>query len=133
MTTAATRNKDFVLESFDILFNERNFDAAAERWSNTYLQHSAHIGPGREGLFELVRSLPAGVRYENQVVVAEGEYVMLYGRFTGNADAAALVAADVVRMQGGKLAEHWDVWQNEVTRAESKSGLPMIGDQFPGE
>ena len=29
------------------------------------------------------------------------------------------------------LAEHWDVLQDEATRAESASGLPMFGDRFP--
>jgi predicted SnoaL-like aldol condensation-catalyzing enzyme len=34
-------------------------------------------------------------------------------------------------MEGGLLAEHWDVIQDEATAAESKSGLPMFGDAFP--
>jgi predicted SnoaL-like aldol condensation-catalyzing enzyme len=41
------------------------------------------------------------------------------------------VAADVVRIENGVLAEHWDVLQDEATEAESKSGLPMFGDRFP--
>jgi AraC family transcriptional regulator, transcriptional activator of pobA len=32
-----------------------------------------------------------------------------------------------------KLAEHWEVWEKEATRAESASGLPMFGDHFPDE
>ena len=32
----------------------------------------------------------------------------------------------------GKLAEHWDVLQEEATKAQSLSGLPMFGDRFPG-
>jgi len=39
--------------------------------------------------------------------------------------------ADVVRFEDGKLAEHWDVLQDEVTEAQSVSGLPMFGDRFP--
>jgi predicted SnoaL-like aldol condensation-catalyzing enzyme len=34
-------------------------------------------------------------------------------------------------MEEGRLAEHWDVLQDEATAAESKSGLPMFGDRFP--
>jgi predicted SnoaL-like aldol condensation-catalyzing enzyme len=33
-------------------------------------------------------------------------------------------------MENGLLAEHWDVVQNEATKEESKSGLPMFGDSF---
>jgi 3-oxoacyl-[acyl-carrier protein] reductase len=54
------------------------------------------------------------------------------GRFSGNGRPAAWVAADVVRIENGVLAEHWDVLQDEATQAELKSGLPMFGDRFPG-
>ena len=41
------------------------------------------------------------------------------------------VVADIVRMEDGVLAEHWDVIQDEATREQSRSGLPMFGDKFP--
>ncbi|WP_371596823.1 nuclear transport factor 2 family protein [Streptomyces sp. NBC_00564] len=133
MSTTPQQNKDVVLKAFDALFNKRDFTSAEQYWSAEYVQHSAHIGPGRRGLFDLVQSLPGTLRYENQTVVAEGDYVMLYGRFSGNGSPRSLITTDVVRMQDGKLAEHWDVWQDEVTRGESSSGLPMFGDLFPHE
>jgi predicted SnoaL-like aldol condensation-catalyzing enzyme len=125
------RNKAIVLEAFDTLFNKRDYAAAKRFWSDRYIQHSAHIAPGREGLFDLIRSVPETLRYENQLIVAEGDYVIAHGRFSGIGRPAAWIAADVVRLEDGKLAEHWDVLQDEVTRAESVSGLPMFGDRFP--
>jgi len=44
--------------------------------------------------------------------------------------AVSWVGADIVRIENGRLAEHWDVLQDEATKAESKSGLPMFGDRF---
>jgi predicted SnoaL-like aldol condensation-catalyzing enzyme len=82
-------------------------------------------------LFGLVRSLPDALRYENQLIVAEGDYVIAHGRFTGHGRPAAWIAADIVRFEDGKLAEHWAVLQDEATKAESVSGLPMFGDRFP--
>ena len=105
--------------------------AAKRLWSDRYIQHSAHIAPGREGLFDLIRSVPEILSYENQLIVAEGDYVIAHGRFSGNGRPAAWLAADVVRLEDGKLAEHWDVLQDEATRAESLSELPMLGDRFP--
>ena len=125
------RNKAIVLEAFDTLFNKRDYAAAKRFWSERYIQHSAHIAPGREGLFDLIRSLPETLRYENQLIVAEGDYVIAHGRFSGNGRPAAWIAADVIRFEYGKLAEHWDVLEDEVTRAQSVSGLPMFGDCFP--
>jgi len=129
--TTPSGNKAIVLEAFDTLFNKRDYVAAERFWSNRYIQHSAHIPPGRDGLFNLVRSLPVTLRYENHVILAESDYVIAHGRFSGHGRPAAWIAADVVRFEDGKLAEHWDVLQDEATREESKSGLPMFGDRFP--
>ena len=129
-TTSAEQNKELVLRAFDTLFNKRDYVKAAELWSETYIQHSAHIEPGRDGLFNLIRSLPDTLRYENSLILAEGDYVMLHGRFSGNGRPRAWIAADIVRMEGGRLAEHWDVLQDEATAAESRSGLPMFGSRF---
>jgi predicted SnoaL-like aldol condensation-catalyzing enzyme len=129
--TTPEQNKALVLEAFDTLFNKRDYEAAECYWSDRYLQHSAHIAPGRDGLFNLIRTLPATLRYENQLIVAEGDYVIAHGRFSGNGRAVAWIAADIVRIEEGKLAEHWDVLQDEATKAQSVSGLPMFGDHFP--
>jgi predicted SnoaL-like aldol condensation-catalyzing enzyme len=129
--TTPAQNKAIVLKAFDTLFNKRDYPAAERFWSPTYIQHSAHIAPGREGLFNLVRSAPNTLRYENQLIVAEGDYVIAHGRFTGIGRPAAWIAADVVRFEDGLLAEHWGVLQDEATEGESVSGLPMFGDRFP--
>ena len=128
--TKQEKNKALVLEAFDTLFNKRDYEAAERYWSPTYIQHSAHIEPGREGLFNLIRSTPDTLRYEHQLIVAEGDYVIVHGRFSGTGRPVAWVAADIVRIENGRLAEHWDVLQDEATKAESKSGLPMFGDRF---
>ncbi|MFD4758758.1 nuclear transport factor 2 family protein [Streptomyces sp. NPDC058439] len=123
--TTPEQNKELVLKAFDTLFDKRDYVTAEELWSEEYVQHSRHIPPGREGLFGLVRSLPDTLRYEHQLVVAEGDYVMLYGRYSGMGNPEAAVVADVVRIKDGKLAEHWDVWEEEATRDESAGRLPM--------
>lgn len=129
--TTPEQNKAIVLEAFDTLFNKRDYVAAEQFWSDRYIQHSAHIAPGREGLFDLIRALPDTLRYENHLIMAEGDYVIAHGRFSGNGRPSAWIAADVVRFEDGKLAEHWDVLQDEATHTQSVSGLPMFGDRFP--
>lgn len=125
-------NKVLVLEAFDTLFNKRDYKAAERYWSPNYIQHSAHIRPGREGLFDLIRSAPAALKYEPGTVVAEGDYVIVHGRFSNTGRPKNWIAADVVRVADGVLAEHWDVLQDEATEAELQSGLPMFGTKFPG-
>lgn len=133
MGSIEDKNKAIVREAFDTLFNKRDYAAAEKFWAPDYIQHSAHIAPGREGLFTLIKSAPAELRHEVDLIMAEGDTVIVRGRFTGNGRPAAWIAADFVRMQDGLLAEHWDILEDEVSRAESVSGLPMYGDSFPEE
>ncbi|WP_146648859.1 nuclear transport factor 2 family protein [Labilithrix luteola] len=125
------QNKQLVLDAFETLFNKRDYATAERFWSSAYVQHSAHIAPGREGLFELVKAAPSTLHYENQLTVAEGDYVFLHGRFSGLGLPAPWVVVDIVRVEDGVLAEHWDVIQDEATRDQSKSGKPMFGNSFP--
>jgi predicted SnoaL-like aldol condensation-catalyzing enzyme len=124
------KNKKLVLEAFDTLFNKRDYAAAERFWSPAYIQHSAHIAPGREGLFNLIKSIPPTLRYEPGTIVAEGDFVIVHGRFSGFAPVN-WIATDIVRMQNGILVEHWDVIQDEASEEQSKSKAPMFGTSFP--
>ncbi len=124
------KNTAIVLEAFNTLFNRRDYAAAESFWSPDYIQHSAHIEPGRDGLFNLVKRLPPTLKYEPGKIVADGEFVIVHGRFSGF-QAVSWIAADILRIKDGLLVEHWDVIQDEATKEESKSGLPMFGAEFP--
>jgi predicted SnoaL-like aldol condensation-catalyzing enzyme len=87
--TESEDNKTLVLEAFEALFNRRDYAAAEQYWSPDYIQHSAHVAPGRKGLFELVQTLAASARYENQLIVADGNYVIAHRRFSGSVRLAA--------------------------------------------
>jgi predicted SnoaL-like aldol condensation-catalyzing enzyme len=129
----AETNKRLVLEAFDTLFNKRDYKAAERFWSAGYIQHSAHIAAGRDGLFDLIKSLPSAFRYEPGVVATDGDYVILHGRFSGHGLPRNWIAADILLVSDGLLVEHWDVIQDEATAAESKSGRPMFGSSFAKE
>ena len=126
----SSENKALVLKAFDTLFNKRDYVAAERYWSPHYIQHSAHIEPGREGLLRLIKSLPPTLKYEPGRIVAEGEFVIVHGRFSGHGQAKNWIAADIVRVVNGVLVEHWDVIEDEASRVESKSGRPMFGADF---
>jgi predicted SnoaL-like aldol condensation-catalyzing enzyme len=129
--TTQERNKALVLEAFDTLFNKRDYEAAGRYWSPEYIQHSAHIAPGRSGLFNLIKSMPRALKYEPGVILADGNFVIVHGRFSGFGAPVNWIAADILRIEDGILVEHWDVIQDEATEEQSKSGRPMFGDSFP--
>ena len=128
--TKEEKNKALVLEAFDTLFNKRDYAAAERYWSPHYIQHSAHIAPGRDGLFNLIKSIPPTLQYEPGTIVAEGDMVVVHGRFSDFGLPVNWIAADILRIEDGILAEHWDVIQDEATREQSKSGQPMFGSTF---
>jgi hypothetical protein len=72
----------------------------------------------------LIKGAPDSLHYENGLTVADGDYVLLHGRFTGMGLPAKIVV-DIVRL------ENWDVIEDEATKEASVSGLPMFGTTFP--
>ena len=130
MNTGPAQKKRLVLEAFDTLFNKRDYASAQKFWSPHYIQHSAHIEPGREGLFNLVKTLPPTLKYEPGTIVADGDFVIVHGRFSGVLPVN-WIAADILRIEDGVLVEHWDVIQDEASQEQSKSKAPMFGTSCP--
>ncbi|AWV03992.1 hypothetical protein DM992_18720 [Burkholderia sp. JP2-270] len=131
MTTALEeKNTTFVLEALDTLFNRKDYERAAQFRADDYVQHSRYVPAGRAGLFSLVDSMP-DLRFESDRISANGDFVWVHSRYTNSASPVALIAVEILRIEGGKLVEHWDVLQDEATRAESAGGHPMFGDAFP--
>ena len=97
-----SQNKEIVIEAFDTLFNRRDTEHAKRFWSPDYIQHSALVPAGRDGLFSTIRNAPE-MRYEHQLAVAEGDYVMIHGRFSHIGQSANWIVVDICRLQDGIL------------------------------
>jgi predicted SnoaL-like aldol condensation-catalyzing enzyme len=121
------QNKALVLDAFDTLFNKRNYAATEKFWSPRQRAHWT----GREGLFNLVENAPSTLKYEPRLVVAGWRLCNRHGRFSGMGQPVNWIVADILRIENGLLAKHWDVIQDKASRETSKSGLPMFGNKFP--
>jgi len=128
--TLQEKNKQLVLEAFDAAFNRKETDAFERFWSPNYIQHSTTIPSGREGLKNSIASRPPEFHYEHGLIMAEGDFVMIHGRFSNIGEPRAIIVVNILRIENGLLAEHWDVIEKEVTTEESKSGLPMFKNYF---
>src|SRR5258708_6811379 len=104
-----SNNKALVLEAFDAVFNKRDYAAAERIWSPNYIQHSAHIARGRDGLFDLIKNAPPTLKYEPGMIVADGDLVIVHGRFSGLGRPVNWIAADIPLIKDGILVEHWGV------------------------
>jgi predicted SnoaL-like aldol condensation-catalyzing enzyme len=119
------RNKALVLEAMTSLFQRRDASAVDRLYVADYIQHNPTIPQGREALKSLVASLSADVHYEPGLMVAEGDFVAIHGRIRGWSDAPQVVI-DLFRIEDGRLAEHWDVLQDEVPVTAALAGVAMF-------
>jgi predicted SnoaL-like aldol condensation-catalyzing enzyme len=98
-----------VLEAFDTLFDKRDYATAEKFWSEDYVQHSSRIPPGRDGLFEVIKSRPPEFAYEPELIMAENDLVMIWGRFSGHGAGLPWIVVNIIRIEDGLLKEHWGV------------------------
>lgn len=118
-------NKALAIEAITGAFIKRDVTILEKLFGDDYIQHNPTIPNGRGSIPAVIRALPADFRYEMGLVVAEGEYVMIHGRYTGWAPKP-VVAVDIFRIVDGKLVEHWDVMQEEVPAEKTVSGNAMF-------
>ncbi|RJE82045.1 nuclear transport factor 2 family protein [Paracoccus onubensis] len=123
------RNKALVLDAMTSLFQRHDASAVERLYADDYIQHNPNIPQGRDALQDIVESLSSSVYYEPGLIIAEGDLVAIHGRIRGWADQPQ-IAADIFRVERGKLIEHWDVLQNEVPVKTGIAGLSMFD---PGE
>jgi predicted SnoaL-like aldol condensation-catalyzing enzyme len=118
-------SKAIALKAIRGVFIERDARVVQELFAPDYIQHNPTIPSGRDAISALVGSLPEGFRYEPGMVVAEGNIVMIHGRYVGWAPEP-MVAVDIFRVDNGRLVEHWDVMQAEIPAPETKSKNAMF-------
>lgn len=120
-----THNKALVLDAMTSLFQRRDVDAVDRLYAQTYIQHNPNIPQGRAALKALVAQLGDQVFYEPGLILAEGDFVAIHGRIRGWSETPQVVV-DLFRVEDGKLAEHWDVLQDEVPMEIALTGISMF-------
>jgi predicted SnoaL-like aldol condensation-catalyzing enzyme len=118
-------NKELVQTAITEAFINRDKTAIDKYWSDQYIQHNPQVPNGREGLKQLFGLLGQEFKYDIGLIVADGDFVMVHGRYMGFGPKP-LVAVDIFRVKDGKLAEHWDVLQEEVPPENTASKNPMF-------
>jgi predicted SnoaL-like aldol condensation-catalyzing enzyme len=117
-------NKKVVLAAVASLFQERRPLAINDFLSPDYIDHSPGMAQGRKSLAKLVTQLPPSSRYEIGQVIAEDDFVVVHARTQGWA-AGPQIVADIFRVDGGQIVEHWDVREDEAVIAMGASKFPQ--------
>ena len=120
----AKSNKEIVLEVLKRALIDRDPTVVEQYFGANYKQHNPVIPDGPSAIAEMIPTL-TGLTYEPGMAVAEGDLVMVHGRYTGWGPKP-MVAVDIFRVEDGKVVEHWDVMQEEVSVTETASGNAMF-------
>ena len=124
-SSTAASNKVLVSEVMNAVFVRRDWSLVERHFAVGYVQHNPAVPNGRDAIPTLISALTPGFRYEAGMIVAEGDLVMIHGRYTGWGPKP-MVAVDIFRVADGKLVEHWDVLQEEVPATSTANGNPMF-------
>ena len=124
-SNASEANKALVLAGIKGTFIDRDPTVLDRLFSDGYRQHNPLIANGTAAIKAIIAGLSPEFKYEPGLLVADGEYVMIHGRYTGWGPKP-LVAVDIFRVADGKIAEHWDVMREEVPATKSANGHSMF-------
>ena len=117
-------NKAIVFEVLKRAFVDRDPTVVEQYFGANYKQHNPVIPDGPSAIAQMIPTLTA-LTYEPGMAVANGDLVMVHGRYTGWGPKP-MVAVDIFRVKDGKVVEHWDVMQEEVSAADTASGNAMF-------
>ncbi len=124
MASLAQSVEDIALAAIDAIFINPNPERIKELVSEDYIQHNPNFPNGVEVLLGFAENPPPGFKYEvGNVIVDEDKGLVAFHFRVEGFGPAPMVGVDIWRIADGKVVEHWDVLQEEVT--ETVSGNPM--------
>ncbi len=118
------KNKEIILKAMNELFHERDSKAIERYWHESYVQHNPSMESGHEGLKKLLNLLDSNFKWQPGIIVEENNIVITHSLANGWGPNPVIVV-DIFRIENGKIAEHWDVVQEETPASKSANGNSM--------
>ncbi|WP_405372377.1 MULTISPECIES: nuclear transport factor 2 family protein [unclassified Microbacterium] len=102
------KNREFAVSAYDTLFREQDPSILDSAFDPDYLQHNLVAPNGTEALKQLFGSGAQFPPNESVISLADGDLVWTISQGVDASDDS-FVAADIFRVDGGLIREHWDV------------------------
>jgi predicted SnoaL-like aldol condensation-catalyzing enzyme len=120
-------NTETVRSYYELAFNDgRPEEAAAKYLGDRYIQHNPQAADGPDAFIGFVnwyRSEFPELHVEIKRTVAEGDLVVTHGVIKTSREDRGTAAADIFRLEDGKIVEHWDVLQPVPESAENDNTM----------
>ena len=119
-------NKKVVTEFYELVINQKNFDAASKFIGPRYVQHNPNAADGPEGLkafLAFLREKFPDYHSDIKRVFADGDYVILHVHNVPTPGARGNAIVDIFRLENGKVVEHWDVRQEIPEKAANSNTM----------
>lgn len=125
--TDLEQNKRIVREFYELAFNEGKPREAVERYIGPrYVQHNPQAADGPEAFVGFVtwyRGEFPKLNVDIKRMIAEGDLVMTHSLITTSPEDRGTAAADIFRVEDGKVVEHWDVLQQVPEEAANDNTM----------
>jgi predicted SnoaL-like aldol condensation-catalyzing enzyme len=118
-------NKARVLEFYERVVNQRDFDAAKSYIGPYYRQHRADVADGLDGLRDFMeRSKRTSPELHADVkrVLADDDFVVIHSHVTRARGDRGSKHVDIFRLEDGKIVEHWDIDQPIAATSVNPNG-----------
>jgi predicted SnoaL-like aldol condensation-catalyzing enzyme len=109
------RNKRTAVAFYDLAFNQKRPAEAVRRYAGpVYIQHNPLFADGTDAFIAAVTAFTEQnprLHVDIRTVIAEGDRVLTHSLITLSPEDRGTVAADIFRLDRGRIVEHWDVVQ----------------------
>jgi predicted SnoaL-like aldol condensation-catalyzing enzyme len=128
LNATAEENKKIAIDLCTRLFNEKDTSVIDKYIVEDYIQHSPTAPSGRAGIHARVGELFAAypkLHIDIRQVISEGNLVALHYIWRFKPEDRGMAIVDILRIEGGKVREHWDVVQEipDPAKSANRNGM----------
>lgn len=124
--TSKSKNAQIVARFYEEVFNRHHVDFALKGMRRDYIQHNPYAASGREAFLAFFRAeYKAHPESRARIVriVAEDDLVVVHAHWTTGPEDRGRAVVDILRLENGQLAEHWDVVQSVPETSANTNGM----------
>jgi predicted SnoaL-like aldol condensation-catalyzing enzyme len=119
--------KEIVTRFMTQFYVRKEVRAAFETWVDPgYIQHNPMAETGREAAVRFLEPFFAQhpqIHYSIARIIADGDLVAVHSHGTFSPDDRGIAVVDILRVQGCKVVEHWDVVQPVPDKPANANGM----------